>query len=69
VTTQLDRLHHRASRFHRDLDADTSIDNLEKLDFIRWLQYELARRAAPLEPPEGETQVGCSGSGFEQVYL
>jgi hypothetical protein len=69
VATELDRLHRRASRFLRDLDAGTSISNPERLDFIRWLQYELARRAAPLEPPEGEAQAGGSGSGFEPVYL
>jgi hypothetical protein len=51
------------------MDAETSIDNREKLDFIRWLQYELERRAAPLGPTEGETPVGGSDSGFDPVYL
>jgi hypothetical protein len=69
VATQLDRLHRRASRFLRDLDAETSISNPERLDFIHWLQYELARLAAPLEPSEGETRGGGLSSGFEPVYL
>jgi hypothetical protein len=69
VATQLDRFHRRASRFVRDLDAETGIDNAEKLDFIRWLQYELERRAAALEPTERETPVDGSGSGFQPVYL
>jgi hypothetical protein len=68
VATQLDRFHRRASRFLRDLDP-ASISNPESLDFLHWLQYELARRAAPLELPEGEMPVGGPGSGFDPVYL
>jgi hypothetical protein len=69
VATELDRLHRRASRFLRDLDAETSITNPERLDFLHWLQYELTRRAAVLELSEGETPVGSPGSDFEPVYL
>jgi hypothetical protein len=67
VATQLDRFHRRASRLLRDLDAAASIDNPEKLDLIRWLQYELERRAAPLEPDDDASVVG-SGSRWKPIY-
>ena len=67
--SRLDQFHRRATRLIRDWDAETSISNAERLDFLNWLLYEFGRRAAALEPAEGEKPVGGSGSGFKPVYL
>lgn len=68
ATSRLDQLHRRATRFLRDLDADTATDKSEKLDFLDWLMYEFERRAAALQPPPAETPQE-SFTRFRPIYM